>query len=104
MSFLRVCGLLLAAPLALAQDLNPDTTSLGSYPVPTGVPYPNSTYPNATDSYTDAGAVFDETSPPYYPSPWGEGLGNWSDAYAKAAAFVSQLTLTEKVNLTTGVG
>jgi beta-glucosidase len=28
----------------------------------------------------------------------------WQDAYAKAKAFVSQLTLAEKVNLTTGVG
>jgi beta-glucosidase len=31
------------------------------------------------------------------------GLG-WDDAYEKAKAFVSQLTLLEKVNLTTGVG
>lgn len=28
----------------------------------------------------------------------------WADAYAKARDFVSQLTLLEKVNLTTGVG
>jgi hypothetical protein len=28
----------------------------------------------------------------------------WEDAYAKAKDFVSQLTLLEKVNLTTGVG
>lgn len=28
----------------------------------------------------------------------------WEDAYAKAKAFVAQLTLAEKVNLTTGVG
>ena len=28
----------------------------------------------------------------------------WADAYAKAKAFVSQLTLAEKVNITTGVG
>jgi beta-glucosidase len=44
------------------------------------------------------------TSPPKYPSTWGEGLGDWADAYEKARAFVSQLTLLEKVNLTTGVG
>ncbi|CAK3885852.1 glycoside hydrolase family 3 [Lecanosticta acicola] len=43
-------------------------------------------------------------SPPKYPSPWGEGLGDWQDAYLKAKAFVEQLTLVEKVNLTTGVG
>lgn len=28
----------------------------------------------------------------------------WAEAYAQAKAFVSQLTLLEKVNLTTGVG
>ena len=43
-------------------------------------------------------------SPPKYPSPWGRGSGNWSGAYEQARAFVSQLTLAEKVNLTTGVG
>lgn len=44
------------------------------------------------------------TSPPHYPSPWGSGAGEWADAYTKARAFVKQLTLLEKVNLTTGVG
>ncbi|GIZ40243.1 hypothetical protein CKM354_000359100 [Cercospora kikuchii] len=43
-------------------------------------------------------------SPPKYPSPWSEGLGDWREAYEQAVAFVSQLTLLEKVNLTTGVG
>jgi beta-glucosidase len=33
-----------------------------------------------------------------------DGSGDWADALAKAQAFVSQLTLLEKVNLTTGVG
>lgn len=32
------------------------------------------------------------------------GYGNWSAAYAKARASVCQLTITEKVNLTTSVG
>ncbi|KAK5135458.1 hypothetical protein LTR08_005246 [Meristemomyces frigidus] len=86
-------GVLLAAlPLALAQ-VNPP-----------GTPFPNSTYPNSTDPLTDSGAQSGETSPPSYPSPWGEGLGDWEAAYAQAHAFVSQLTLLEKVNLTTGVG
>lgn len=31
-------------------------------------------------------------------------MGDWEAAYQKATAFVSQLTLTEKVNLTTGTG
>lgn len=44
-------------------------------------------------------------SPPHYPSPWMDPSAvGWEDAYAKAKDFVSQLTLLEKVNLTTGVG
>ncbi|OLN87454.1 putative beta-glucosidase A [Colletotrichum chlorophyti] len=44
-------------------------------------------------------------SPPVYPSPWLDpNADGWADAYAKARDFVSQLTLLEKVNLTTGVG
>lgn len=45
-----------------------------------------------------------EYSPPSYPAPWARGGNGWADAYQKAQAFVSQLTLLEKVNLTTGVG
>ena len=45
------------------------------------------------------------TSPPSYPSPWMDPNDTkWAPAYAKVHAFVSQLTLLEKVNLTTGVG
>lgn len=69
----------------------------------TTAPFPNATYPNAT-SPNPAAAVNASFSPPYYPAPWGTGAGEWASAYAKAQAFVSQLTLTEKVNLTTGVG
>jgi beta-glucosidase len=63
-------------------------------------------YPNASDPYTDSGAQSFQTSPPKYPSPWVDSsiAGNWSAAIAKAQAFVKQLTLLEKVNLTTGVG
>lgn len=44
-------------------------------------------------------------SPPVYPSPWmNPSAEGWEDAYAKAKDFVSQMTLLEKVNLTTGVG
>ncbi|APA08328.1 hypothetical protein SS1G_13255 [Sclerotinia sclerotiorum 1980 UF-70] len=45
-----------------------------------------------------------DLTPPSYPSPWMNGNGDWAEAYAKAKRFVSQLTLLEKVNLTTGVG
>jgi beta-glucosidase len=48
--------------------------------------------------------LIDGQSPPSYPSPWMQGGLGWDDAYEKAKAFVSQLTLLEKVNLTTGVG
>lgn len=64
----------------------------------------NSTYPGAVDPLARPGAQFGQTSPPFYPSPWMNGQGEWADAYTKAKAFVSQLTLLEKVNLTTGVG
>ncbi|KAL7270703.1 hypothetical protein RUND412_006580 [Rhizina undulata] len=43
-------------------------------------------------------------SQPYYPTPRIDGAGDWADAYKKAKAFVDQLTLLEKVNLTTGTG
>lgn len=46
-----------------------------------------------------------DISPPSYPSPWARGNAQgWEDAYAKARAFVSGLSLLEKVNLTTGIG
>lgn len=47
---------------------------------------------------------YGEVSPPSYPSPWMNGGNGWQAAYAKAQHFVSQLTLLEKINLTTGVG
>ncbi|KAL2022532.1 hypothetical protein VTK56DRAFT_5139 [Thermocarpiscus australiensis] len=44
-------------------------------------------------------------SDPYYPSPWMiPDADGWKEAYAKAREIVSQMTLLEKVNLTTGVG
>ncbi|KAK7181235.1 glycosyl hydrolase family 3 [Paraphaeosphaeria sporulosa] len=57
---------------------------------------PNSTTP---------GDLNNAYSPPYYPSPWVDSSAEgWQDAVTRARAFVSQLTLLEKVNLTTGVG
>jgi beta-glucosidase len=67
--------------------------------------FPNSTYPGAVDPNTENGAQFLQKSDPFYPSPWmTPGTMDWADAYEKAKDFVSQLTLMEKVNLTTGVG
>ena len=41
---------------------------------------------------------------PYYPTPKGGWVSNWTAAYAKAEAVVSSMTLAEKVNLTSGTG
>ncbi|KAK3952685.1 glycosyl hydrolase family 3 N terminal domain-containing protein [Pseudoneurospora amorphoporcata] len=43
-------------------------------------------------------------SPPWYPSPKGGIAGTWYESYRKAALLVSNMTLAEKVNITTGVG
>lgn len=44
----------------------------------------------------------------FYPSPWGLGGetkgDGWDEAYERAREFVASLSLTEKVNLTTGTG
>ncbi|KAF2092215.1 glycoside hydrolase family 3 protein [Saccharata proteae CBS 121410] len=55
-------------------------------------------------SYSSDNPLWEAQSPPKYPSPWMDGSGQWAAAYEKAKAFVGQLTLLEKVNLTTGVG
>ncbi|EON66404.1 hypothetical protein W97_05501 [Coniosporium apollinis CBS 100218] len=46
----------------------------------------------------------DGDSPSTYPSPPGGTDAAWEAAYAKAAALVRQMTLPEKVNITTGTG
>ena len=46
----------------------------------------------------------DAQSDPWYPSPKGGTLGTWKDAYRKAADLVGQMTLVEKVNITSGIG
>ncbi|CAK96912.1 uncharacterized protein An11g06090, partial [Aspergillus niger] len=43
-------------------------------------------------------------SPPYYPAPNGGWLSDWASAYEKAQKVVSNMTLAEKMNLTTGTG
>lgn len=42
------------------------------------------------------------SSPPVYPTPNATGAGGWADAFAKAKAFVAQLTLEEKSIMVTG--
>jgi hypothetical protein len=41
---------------------------------------------------------------PYYPAPPGGWVSSWAAAYAKAQVVVANMTLAEKVNLTTGTG
>ncbi|KAI0380771.1 glycoside hydrolase family 3 protein [Hypomontagnella monticulosa] len=41
---------------------------------------------------------------PYYPAPYGGWADDWSESYDKAVKLVSQMTLAEKVNVTSGTG
>ncbi|TLD26554.1 hypothetical protein PspLS_04668 [Pyricularia sp. CBS 133598] len=41
---------------------------------------------------------------PYYPTPHGGWAPEWADSYAKAKLLVEQMTLAEKVNITSGSG
>lgn len=43
-------------------------------------------------------------NPPYYPSPKGGWLSDWSASYDKARLLVSKMTLAGKVNITTATG
>jgi beta-glucosidase len=43
-------------------------------------------------------------SPPWYPTPAGGTVRQWSESYKKAAKLVKQMSLVEKVNITTGTG
>ena len=46
----------------------------------------------------------DGQSEPWYPSPKGGTVKLWERSYTKAADLVRQMTLVEKVNITTGIG
>jgi beta-glucosidase-like glycosyl hydrolase len=46
----------------------------------------------------------DGQSPPWYPTPLGGTVTQWSESYKKAAVLVKKMTLPEKVNITTGTG
>ncbi|WEW58704.1 beta-glucosidase [Emydomyces testavorans] len=58
----------------------------------------------ADDGDSSAKIASDFPSPPYYPTPKGGWVPEWEEAYNKAQAVVSKMTLAEKVNLTTGAG
>ena len=46
----------------------------------------------------------DGLSPPWYPAPIGGTINEWQDSYRKARQMVAQMSLVEKVNITTGTG
>ena len=46
----------------------------------------------------------DGQSPPWYPTPAGGTVSQWSESYKKAAELVKKMSLPEKVNITTGTG
>lgn len=51
-----------------------------------------------------AAVPLDGQSDPWYPSPKGGTVDSWKKAYEKAAKLVGDMTLVEKVNVTSGVG
>ncbi|OAA54303.1 beta-glucosidase [Niveomyces insectorum RCEF 264] len=53
---------------------------------------------------TWARAAADYVAAPYYPTPQGGWDPAWTDSYDKARALVAQMTLAEKVNVTSGTG
>ena len=85
-AFIRSYGMFFWALIVVFDAFGPSLTSASG---------PNATYPYANSN---------QTSPPRYPSPWSSGVADWSESYQQARTFVGQLTLLEKVNLTTGVG
>jgi hypothetical protein len=66
--------------------------------------FENTTYSRVVDPDAVPGTQSFQTFASFYPSPWMAGAGDWVSVHQQARAFVSQLTLLEKVNLTTGVG
>jgi beta-glucosidase len=51
-----------------------------------------------------ASVPLDGLSPAWYPAPKGGADPAWEESYKKAAELVKQMTLIEKVNITTGTG
>jgi hypothetical protein len=48
--------------------------------------------------------TYDGYSEPWYPTPKGGSVNSWADSYAKAKIMVENMSLLEKVNITTGTG
>ncbi|KGO73250.1 Glycoside hydrolase, superfamily [Penicillium italicum] len=55
--------------------------------------------------WSSAGAAIDEfRAVPWYPTPLGGTSEQWKESYVKAQEMVREMTLAEKVNVTTGTG
>ncbi|KAI9375812.1 glycosyl hydrolase family 3 N terminal domain-containing protein [Aspergillus egyptiacus] len=58
-----------------------------------------------TKARSDGWEEYDMPGPDsYFPTPRGGTLEHWADSYEKASKLVEQMTLIEKVNITTGTG
>lgn len=92
-------------PASSSDDNNNGTSAAAAGPDQSvaAAPFPNSYYASLADEGVSVGE-FNATSAPKYPSPWMDGSGGWEEAYARARDFVAQLTVPEKVNLTSGTG
>jgi hypothetical protein len=55
-------------------------------------------------SFTASVSAQNYASPPYYPTPKGGWVSDWTASYEKARVLVNKLTLAGKVNITTSVG
>ncbi|KAE8314822.1 putative beta-glucosidase F [Aspergillus transmontanensis] len=75
----------------------PAYLALLSYLVPGALSHPEA------ESLTSRAST-EAYSPPYYPAPNGGWISEWASAYEKAHRVVSNMTLAEKVNLTSGTG
>lgn len=59
---------------------------------------------HALDRITHPPGTIDGMSPPWYPTPLGGTSERWRESYRRAAELVGNMTLLEKVNITTGTG
>lgn len=55
-------------------------------------------------SASDSALLVDFVAEPWYTAPSGGTVERWRKSYEKAAKLVSQMSLVEKVNVTTGTG
>ncbi|KAI9172450.1 putative beta-glucosidase M [Paramyrothecium foliicola] len=94
----RGIALLIAVPLILLGGL----AGLAALPGKSSGSGNNGQSSGAQDAIRDDSHFYGQ-SPPVYPAPEVSGSDNWSVAYDKARELVSNMTLEEKVSITSGV-